>query len=282
LGRIVEKVSGVSFSEFLSRRILKPLGMDHTAYEPGAADQRLARGYTTFTLSDPELSAPEARGWIGAAGGIFSTPSDLALWDLALIGGKVLKPESFEMMTRPRQLNDGKLTEYGCGLGVRMQSGRQILAHNGAVSGFVAYNATVPSTRSALIVMCNQDGGYGAVPGQLLSLLLKEPVPNVPKVTGPTAAEMIRKLFTSYQKGRVNRADLGEDFNLYLTEEKLAGAAKRLRGYGGLRNVEILTANERGGMEVTTARLNFRKGTLKTLMYRRPDGKVEQFFVYPE
>jgi D-alanyl-D-alanine carboxypeptidase len=282
LGRVVEKVSGEPFGSFLARRILEPLGMHHTAYESEVSDKRLARGYTIFALSDPEYTTPEAKGWIGAAGGIYSTPSDLAKWDMALIGGNVLKPESYELMTQPRKLNDGKFTEYGCGLGVRMQSSRQILAHNGAVSGFVAYNATIPSTRSALIVMCNQDGGYGAVPGQIFSLLLKEPVPSVPKIAGPPAADMAKTLFTSYQKGRVNRNELSEEFNLYLTDERIAGAAKRLKSYGAVRKVEMLTTNERGGMEVTTARLTFRKGTLKTLMYRRPDGKVEQFFVYPE
>jgi hypothetical protein len=130
--------------------------------------------------------------------------------------------------------------------------------------------------------MCNQDGGYGAVPGQLFSLLLKEPVPNVPKIAGPPAVDMAKKMFTSYQKGRVNRDELSEEFNLYLTDEKIAGAAKRLRSYSAVRNIEMLSSSERGGMEVTTARLTFRNGTLKTLMYRMPDGKIEQFFIYPE
>jgi hypothetical protein len=89
-------------------------------------------------------------------------------------------------------------------------------------------------------------------------------------------------MFTGYQKGSVNRDLLSEEFNLYLTDEKIAGAAKRLKSYGAIREVEVLTTNERGGMEVTTARLTFKKGTLKTLMYRMPDGKIEQFFVYPE
>jgi hypothetical protein len=80
----------------------------------------------------------------------------------------------------------------------------------------------------------------------------------------------------------VNRDELSEEFNLYLTDEKIAGAAKRLKSYGAVRKVEMLSSNERGGMEVTTARLTFRNRTLKTLMYRMPDGKIEQFFVYPE
>jgi CubicO group peptidase (beta-lactamase class C family) len=282
LGRVVEKVSGVSFDSFLTRRILRPLGLDHTVYEPEPSDQRLARGYTTFALSEPEYSDPEARGWIGAAGAIYSTPSDLAKWDMALIGGKVLKPESYELMTTARKLSNGKFTEYGCGLGVRLQSGRQILSHNGAVSGFAAYNATVPSTRSALIVMCNQDGGYGALPGQIFSLLLKEPAPGVPLIRGPAAVDAVKKTFASLQKGRVDRSELSEEFNFYLTDAKVASAAKRLKGYGTPAKADIIESHERGGMEVTTTRLTFKKSSLKALMYRVPDGKIEQFFVYPD
>lgn len=282
LGRVVEKVSGESFDSFLIRRILKPLGMNHTVYEPEPSDQRLARGYTTFALSEPEYISPEAKGWIGAAGAIYSTPSDLAKWDMALIDGKVLKPESYELMTTPRKLNDGKLTEYGFGLGVRMQSGRRILSHNGAVSGFVAWNATIPSSRSAVVMFCNQDGGLGSLPNQILSLLLKEPSPNVPAISGPPAAEAVKKAFANLQKGRVNRDEFSEEFNLYLTDAKVAGAAKRLKGYGTPRQAEVISSNERGGMEVTTTRLAFKKGSLKALMYRMPDGKIEQFFVYPD
>jgi CubicO group peptidase (beta-lactamase class C family) len=282
LGRVVEKVSGESFESFLTRRILKPLDLDHTVYEPVASHQRLARGYTTFALGEPEYSGPEAKGWIGAAGGIYSTPADLAKWDMALIGAKVLKPESYELMTTPRKLNDGKLTEYGCGLGVRMQNGRRILAHNGAVSGFVAWNATIPSTRSAVVMLCNQDGGLGSLPNQIFSLLLKEPTPSVPAIKGLAAAEAAKQAFASLQKGSINRAEFSEEFNLYLTDSRIAGAAKRLKSYGTPTKAEVLSSNERGRMEVTTTRLTFKKGTLKALMYRMPDGSIEQFFVYPE
>lgn len=111
LGRVVEIVSGQSFGAFLADRFFKPLGMDRTAYEPDANDPRLAQGYTTFALSDPEAIAPEARGWAGAAGAMYSTPSDLAKWSLALHGGKVLKPDTYALMTAPRKLTSGKISE---------------------------------------------------------------------------------------------------------------------------------------------------------------------------
>ena len=45
------------------------------------------------------------------------------------------------------------------------------------------------------------------------------------------------------------------------------------------KTVDVLSSNERGGMEVTTTRLTFASGELRVLMYRRPDGMIEQFFV---
>jgi len=281
LGRVVEKVSGESLGAFLARRIFQPLSMTQTFYELHATDPRRATGYQTFALSAPEVIAPEAAGWLRGAGGIYSTPDDLARWDLALTTGWVLKPESYALMTTPRLLTDGRSAEYACGLSVKMQSGRQILSHNGAVSGFNAYNAMVPSTRSAVIMMCNLEGGLGSIPGQILSLLLKES-PNVPTVQGSTAADAVKATFAQFQNGRVIRSQFNPEFNHYLTDEKIAGAAKRLKRFGNPKKVEVINSRERGGMEVTTTRLTFSSGELRVLMYRRPDGKIEQFFVSQE
>jgi CubicO group peptidase (beta-lactamase class C family) len=281
LGRVIEKVSDQSLGEFLARRIFKPLGMEHTFYELTESDSRLATGYTTFLLSDPESVAPESNGWLGGAGGIYSTPADLAKWNLALIEGKVLKPESYAVMTTPRKLADGKLTEYGCGLSIKTQGGRQVLSHNGAVSGFNTWNSVIPSTRCAVTMTCNIEGGLGSLPNQILSLLLKE-ASNVPAVIGPTTVETVKKVFDQLQKGKVDRKQLAEEFNHYLTDEKIAGAAKRLKPYGAPTKAEVLSTHERGGMEVTMTRLTFKTGALKAQMYRTPDGRIEQFLVNKE
>jgi len=281
LGRVVEQVTGESFGAFVTRRIFKPLGLANTVYEPDPSDSRLAKGYTTFALSDPEAIGPEAKGWIGAAGGIFSTPTDLSKWDLALIEGKVLKPESYAIMTAPRKLSNGQISDYGCGLSLKTQGGRQVLAHSGAVSGFNAWNSTIPSTRSAVIMFCNLDGGLGALPGQVFSLLLKE-ASNVPAIAGRPALDVTQTLFASLQSGVIDRRELSDEFNHFLTAEKVASASARLKAFGKPVKFEILSVNERGGMEVTVARLTFKADQLKTLMYRMPDGKVEQFFVSRE
>lgn len=281
LGRIAEKVSGESLGAFLARRIFQPLGMTQTIYELDTKDPRLATGYQTFALSEPSVIPPEGAGWLRGAGGIYSTPLDLVKWNLALHGGKVLKPETYALMTTARQLSTGKMSDYGCGLRVTSQSGRPVLSHNGAVSGFNTFNASAPSTRSSVIMMCNLEGGMSPLPGQIFSLLLKEPS-NVPAIAGPAAPETVRAVFAQMQKGKINRAQFAEEFNHYLTDEKIAGAAKRLKRYGTPKKAEVLSINERGGLEVTTTRLIFSDGELRVLMYRQPGGLIEQFFVSRE
>ena len=283
LGRVVEKVSGESFGKYLERRILQPLGMTHTVYEPQQLGDTYALGHTSFALGPQEIARPEGRGWLVGAGGLFSTPSDLAKWDLALMDGKLLKPDSWSLMTTPRKLSDGRVSDYGCGLGISTKSGFPVLAHSGAVSGFLAYNAMIPATRSAVVVLANYEDGavIGKLRGTLLSLLLPK-VSGIPKISGDPAIEAAKDLLSRMQNGKVDRAQLGEEFNIFLSLEKLSSAKERLKPYGKPNKVEIANTWERGGMEVVVVRFTFKAGVLEALMYRTPEGKIQQFLVTKE
>ena len=85
LGRVVERVSGQPFGTFLAARIFTPLQLTRTAYEPSPNGVDMARGYTSFALATPIAAEAEATGWAGAAGAIWSTPTDLLTWDRALL-----------------------------------------------------------------------------------------------------------------------------------------------------------------------------------------------------
>jgi CubicO group peptidase (beta-lactamase class C family) len=282
LGRVVEKVSGRPFGQFLEERIFKPLGMAHTFFEPAEGHKALARGYTAFALGDPEPAPREESGWINAAGGIYASAPDLAKWDLALMEGRVLKPESFRLMTTPRQLADGRTHDYGCGLLIGRRDGESLLQHSGAVSGFLAYNLMVPRTKSAVVLLVNAEQiDAGSLARELLGLLLKSQArePDVPKVSGPAAVEVARELFRQMQAGAVDRAKLGEEFNLYLSDDRLKAAAPRLKAMGDPDKVELENVSERGGMEVASVRFTFKKATVKALLYRTPDGVVQEFLL---
>jgi D-alanyl-D-alanine carboxypeptidase len=301
LGRIVEKVSGLPYGEFLSRRILKPLGLEHTTYEPDPAGARFAEGYSSFALSGPEPAVPEGKGWVSAAGAIYATASDLVRWDLALMSGKVLKPEFYKLMTSPRKLADGRMSNYGCGLSVGDRGGAAVLGHNGAVAGFLAYNTMVPSTGTAVAMVSNFDasGDASAVFRKVLLPLLPPvppapPVteakkdatprvdPGVPRIAGLPAAEEARALFLMLRSGKVDRSVFSADFNEFLTDAKIKGAAERLARFGEPTAAALESMNERGGMEVTNVRLTFASGSLRAFMYRMPDGKVQEYFLYKD
>jgi CubicO group peptidase (beta-lactamase class C family) len=282
LGRVIEKVSGKSFAQFLDERIFKPLGMKSSIDEPALGGKGLAVGYTSQFLGDVEPARPEAEGWIQAAGGLYTTPSDLVRWDLALMDGKVLKPESYQLMTTRRKLADSRLCDYGCGLGVGLRDGETVLAHGGAVSGFLTFNTMLPRTKSALALMTNSEHvDLKALQGELMKLLIEAThrAAMIPKIDGPPAKDAALDFLHQLQEGKVKRDQLGEEYSVFLTDKRIDTAKERLKPLGEPEKVEVDDTHERGGMEVAVIRFNFKNVKLKASLYRTPDGKIQQFLI---
>jgi len=283
LGRVVEKVSGQPFGTFLERRVLKPLGLEQTVFEPKKRGDDFAQGYTSFVLGDPEPAASEAEAWNWTAGGLWATASDLAKWDLAMMDGKLLKADSFRLMTIPRLLKTGKTKDYGCGLRITRLNGETVLSHSGGVSGFVTYHAVFPRSRSAVVLLTNTDyADHSPLRDVLVPLVARQgegPDVDVPKVRGPAARAVAVRLFEQLQAGEIDRSKLGEDYNDFLTREKLLAAAARLKPLGKPADVAIESTRERGGMEVVSLRFTFKSVVLRGSLYRTPDGKVQQFLL---
>jgi D-alanyl-D-alanine carboxypeptidase len=140
----------------------------------------------------------------------------------------------------------------------------------------------VPRTKSALVMLVNAEHlDDGALFRDLLTLLLKdEGAVAIPKVEGPAPEVVARELLHQMQAGAVDRGRLGEEFNHYLSEERVKAAAPRLKALGEPSKVEVTETHERGGMEVASIRMTFKTATVKALLYRTPDGKIQQFLLY--
>jgi CubicO group peptidase (beta-lactamase class C family) len=276
LGRVIEKVSGQPIGSFFQTHIFSPLQLTHTAYEP-APNGNLASGYTSFGLSEPIPAVPEAKGWAGAAGAIWSTPTDLLTWDKSLLNHTLISPASYAVLTTPQRLTDGRSSGYGCGEGINDRGSAVTFSHGGAVSGFVAQNTVIPSTKSALVVLSNSD--FSPV-GELDQLLLQKLLPqtgDVPAIHGLSALDAAKKFLSELEQGRVDRSTISADFDAYLTPDKITGAQKSLNALGPVSNVEIAGLRERGGMEVAIVNFNVGSTPAQGLMYRTPDGKLEEF-----
>jgi CubicO group peptidase (beta-lactamase class C family) len=276
LGGVIEQVSHEPYGRFLADRILTPLKLTRTAFEPSSGSD-MAKGYTSFGLADPIPAEPEAGGWAGAAGAIWSTPTDLLTWDLALIDHKLISQDSYKVITTPQRLTDGRSSGYGCGEGVNDRGPALVLSHGGAVSGFVAQNTVIPATHSAVVLLSNTDfSPIGALNQELVAKLMPRS-PDVPVIAGRSALDAATKFLTELERGGVDRSTLADDFGAFLTPDKVRAGRTALNGMGKIANIRIAGTSERGGMEVATVLFDVGKTASRGLMYRRPDGKIEEF-----
>jgi CubicO group peptidase (beta-lactamase class C family) len=276
LGRVIEKVSGQPIGSFFQTHIFSPLQMAHTGYEP-SPNANLASGYTSFGLSEPIPAVPEAKGWAGSAGAIWSTPSDLLTWDKSLLNHTLISPASYAVLTTPQRLTDGRSSGYGCGEGINERGSAVVFSHGGAVSGFVAQNTVIPNTRSALVVLSNSDFSPVAELNQALLTKLLPETGDIPKVSGLSASDAAKKFLTELEQGQIDRSTISPDFDAYLTPDKIASARKALNSLGPISNVRVSGLRERGGMEVAIVEFNVGSTASQGLMYRTPDGKLEEF-----
>ena len=98
----------------------------------------------------------------------------------------------------------------------------------------------------------------------------------MPKVHGPSTKDAALDFLHQMQAGKVDRGKLGEEFAHFLTDERLSAAAPRLKALGEPEYVEVQSVSERGGMEVASMRFKFKTASLRGLLYRTPDGKIQQ------
>lgn len=167
-------VSVGSFPAFVRTRVLTPAGMVSSTFEqplPAALAPLAAVGHTAGTTPLPGDAHvyPEL-----AAAGLWTTPSDLARFALALraaLDGQpsfLIRATATAMITPP--LAD---TNYGLGLGV-LGSGENLqLAHTGSNAGFRSTFVFYPRLGRGAIVMTNSDQGGALIP-EILRAISRE------------------------------------------------------------------------------------------------------------
>jgi D-alanyl-D-alanine carboxypeptidase len=93
LGLVIEQVTGSSYGDELKRRILEPLGLDHTELPTTRSPSEVEED--EVASDEPDWRNPIA-AW--AAGSIVSTTRDLARFYSALLAGRVLSSASLATM----------------------------------------------------------------------------------------------------------------------------------------------------------------------------------------
>lgn len=222
LGAIIEKVTGKAWHEAVDERLIKPLGLSSIAFGGHPQGTQWATGYTARG-GEPAPSQPIDMTIPHAAGALVGTVRDLARWNEALHGGKVVSAQSYRRMIAPTTLKDGREVPYAFGLRNDDIRGRASIGHSGGIFGFSTASSYLPADRIFVAVFANSDSpatSTDLVMNKLAALALGDPYPVFSKADVPMAE--IEPLFGVYAGGDVERSFF-ERNGKYFTRRK--GAA---------------------------------------------------------
>lgn len=180
--QLVERVSGMTWDQFITARIFQPLGMDRSRVETadlaGMSDVALPHVRKGQDPSAAQNSMPyQALPGADGACGVISTVTDLAKWDAMWAdegkanGKEFIKPGTFEMITSSHL----PMGDEGAGLGwfVGSEYDTKIITHSGGMPGFVLNHAVAPEEDLAVIALGNgETSSVFAVTNKILNLYL--------------------------------------------------------------------------------------------------------------
>jgi D-alanyl-D-alanine carboxypeptidase len=195
LTAIVERLSGLSYADFLRAKIFAPLGMSRSYVEDESVVVRdRATGYTRFALGAPEHEQHLDYSWFSGAGSIDSTAADLAKWNEAIDRGTLLSPGSRALMHTSMKLADGTDTHYGMGLFLQdLPGGKHAVFHGGDTTGMGTQDGRFVEDGFDVIVLTNQEPpAYNPIMNAVYAVLAgppPRPVPtSTPAASGPAPA----------------------------------------------------------------------------------------------
>lgn len=149
LGYLIEKISGLSYQDFIMKNIFEPLEMSDSGYDSHSEILlHRASGYeiTPNGLCNTDyldMSIPYA------AGSLYSTTQDLFSWQEKLFGGKILSKQSLNKMIVPFK------NAYGLGVSIQSIDEHQAITHGGGINGFNTFMIYFPEDKLTIIVLAN-------------------------------------------------------------------------------------------------------------------------------
>ncbi len=141
LAEVIQRVTGQSYPDALDERIFAPLGLEMVA-SPNLKADDIAISYTDQLVRQDS-------GWSGyGAVGIFSTPSQLAIWGDQYRAGDVVQDDAYAGAVD--EGDDGIV--YGAGIDIHPDGS---IGHLGRFGGHITAFRVSPDKNTTVVVMCN-------------------------------------------------------------------------------------------------------------------------------
>lgn len=171
-GKVIQKVSGLRWEDYLKEKIFQPLQMNRTValsvdFEKSdniAKPHSIVDGnVVVLPFENIDNMAP--------CGSIGSSISDMSHWIIAQLDSGVYNGKStipYKVIQRTRQpetiqgrarhpFNKAHYNLYGLGWGLMDYEGTEIVSHTGGVNGFVTSVTLLPEINLGIVVLTNTD-----------------------------------------------------------------------------------------------------------------------------
>ena len=187
LGTVIQRASGQPFEELVTRWILRPLALEHTApnvdnaaFASTGQDAAVYRAGMAkpYAITNGMLALAQYPTLFSVAAGLISTPNDLLRFVQALDSGGVLSHAMRELMVTPARNSSGQVLPYAFGCFSQQYRGVRIVWAYGYWTANSALLISVPERGLSFVALANADrlsAGYRLGAGLLLdSPLAKE------------------------------------------------------------------------------------------------------------
>ncbi|MEV6838315.1 serine hydrolase domain-containing protein [Streptomyces sp. NPDC051133] len=162
-GMVIQKVTGHSYAQEITRRIIGPLHLRATSL-PGTrvtVPRPSSRAYSKFTdPKGPTYDVTELNPSLASsAGEMISNSADLDHFYSALLAGKLLPPHQLKEMKTTVEIKDLPVTGgYGLGLmETTLSCGVHVWGHDGGIHGSTSMAITTQDGRHSLALNFNGD-----------------------------------------------------------------------------------------------------------------------------
>ena len=242
VGYALEVLRGRPFHEILDDEVLGPLGMERTAFVPRAdlvGDLAVAE---MWTVDGRTSRAPTFQLGMAPAGSMYSTVADLGLFMSALfaggggVGGRILQPETLELMWTPQFAPEGATSGYGIGFGLSELDGHRRIGHGGAIYGFATALEALPDVGLGVVVATSKDIANTVtdrLADQALRLMLAAregaELPQFP-TPGPVPEDVVDRLAGHYGEGAARVELARRNGGLVLFRGGVPGVLRTLAG----------------------------------------------------
>lgn len=190
LAVLIEKLHGKPYGIVLRDGIARPLGLASLGWCRNSTKNRAATGYLRSSdgKATPRGDVHPSHG-LGASS-ICASARDIATWNGALHGGRVLTASAYQAMTTTRGAATGK---YGFGLAPRRSPwGSPAIVHDGQDNGFSSHNGWFPAESLSVTLLYNALPRLEANMADFIGTIAlggtPRPIPPMPVITLPVAA----------------------------------------------------------------------------------------------